>query len=474
MTLRLLIDLAKHKKKKMYTLFIDFSKAYDRVPRNKLIEYMKSLGCGRTMLSALKNMYKNTYNVLNSTRIIISSGVRQGAPTSCLLFTTYVDKMVRMIKESVLSDGFLGRLHVLMLMDDTVIMATSRETCLKKLEAVLNFCEEFGMEINEKKTKFFVINSEENDKRPLNLKGKTIGYSEKYMYLGSWFTDDGKPESALKLHEPAHLSSVNKFAIFCHTNTEMPYYYKSLVMDAAVVASVFYGCETWLIRNPAYAIGMYNNMIKCLLGVRENTSIKLCLLESGKQPAKYLINKRLKSFLEKKMQDRDMEEPFQIVYEMCKSANSKGFKYLQMVINDNNNVDSLEKIALTVRNSLNATKFQTYCTELNPDLEVHDAYGKSVFLPDYMRISFTRLRVMSHNLKVEKGRWSRMPRINRVCQCNRRSVQDEKHVLLECPLSANVRLQYQMLPLDSMSSLMKCNKVKDLCNFVKDILKIYG
>ena len=126
MTLRLLIDLAKCKKRKLYVLFIDFSKAYDRVPRNKLIEYMKSLGCGRTMLSALMNMYKNTYNVLNSTKIYTSSGVRQGAPTSCLLFTTYVDKMVKMIKDSVQSDGFLGRLHVLMLMDDMVIMATSR------------------------------------------------------------------------------------------------------------------------------------------------------------------------------------------------------------------------------------------------------------------------------------------------------------------------------------------------------------
>ena len=108
MTLRLLIDLAKHKKKKMYSLFIDFSKAYDRVPRNKLIEYMKSLGCGRTMLSALKNMYKNTYNVLNSTRINTSSGVIQGAPANCLLFTAYVDKRVKMIKESVQSNCCLG------------------------------------------------------------------------------------------------------------------------------------------------------------------------------------------------------------------------------------------------------------------------------------------------------------------------------------------------------------------------------
>ena len=138
---------------------------------------MKSLGCGKIMLSALLNMYKNTYNILNSTKISTSSGVRQGAPTSSLLFTTYVDEMVRMIKESMQNDGFLGRLHVLMLMDDTVIMATSREKCLKKLEAVLNFCEEYGMEINEKKTKFFVINSEANDKRPLILGGKTIGYN---------------------------------------------------------------------------------------------------------------------------------------------------------------------------------------------------------------------------------------------------------------------------------------------------------
>ena len=434
---------------------------------------MKSLGCGRMMLHALMNMYKNTFNVLNSSKISTSSGVRQGAPTSCLLFTTYVDKMVKMIKEAVQSDGFLGRLHVLMLMDDTVIMATSREKCLRKLEAVLKFCDEYGMEINEKKTKFMVINSDSNDQRPLNSRGKTIRYSEKYLYLGSWFTDDGKPVSALKLHEPAHQSSLNKFAIFCHTNTTMPYYYKSLVMDAAVVSSVFYGCETWLTSNPVHAIRMYDKMIKCLLGVRPNTSIKLCLLESGKQPAKYIINKRLKSFLLKKMLNRDMDEPFQMVYEMCKNANSKGFKFLQKVINSNDTVDSLEKIAISIRNNINATKFQTYCTELNPELNVHNVYGKLVYVPDYIRIPFTRLRVMSHNLKVETGRWRRQPREDRVCQCDREKVQDEKHVLLECNLSAHVRQQYQMLPLQSINSLLKCDNIIDLCKFVKDTLNIY-
>ncbi len=75
MSLRLLIDLAKFKKRKLYILFIDFSKAYDKVPRNKLIAYLKSIGCGKVMLYAIKNMYKSTYNILNSITISTSSGV---------------------------------------------------------------------------------------------------------------------------------------------------------------------------------------------------------------------------------------------------------------------------------------------------------------------------------------------------------------------------------------------------------------
>ena len=52
-TLRLLCDYVKYKKVKLYVLFVDFSKAYDRVPQEKLIERLKSFGCGRIMLKAI-------------------------------------------------------------------------------------------------------------------------------------------------------------------------------------------------------------------------------------------------------------------------------------------------------------------------------------------------------------------------------------------------------------------------------------
>lgn len=45
----------------------------------------------------------------------------------------------------------------------SVVTAVSRNTCTAKLNIVLNYCEQYGMEI-EKKTKFFVVNVNECDK----------------------------------------------------------------------------------------------------------------------------------------------------------------------------------------------------------------------------------------------------------------------------------------------------------------------
>ena len=156
-----------------------------------------------------------------------------------------------------------------------------------------------------------VINHSEEDKVPLKIQNRTIEYCEKYLYLGSWFTDDGNQKSMLKLHEPAQTLALNKFNICCYVNTEMPYFYKSLVMDAAVISSIFYSCETWLGSHPEHAINTYNKLLRILLGVRENTSIEMSLIELGKQPAKYLLKERQKQFITKKMQNRNMEEPFQ-------------------------------------------------------------------------------------------------------------------------------------------------------------------
>ena len=112
LTLRLWINFAKRKRKKLFIAFIDFSKAYDRVPRGKLFSLLLSLGCGTVMLAALMSMYSVTSCILGTVLITCTIGVRQGSPTSVFLFIIYVDVLIKMIKTRSLPDGFLSWLHV--------------------------------------------------------------------------------------------------------------------------------------------------------------------------------------------------------------------------------------------------------------------------------------------------------------------------------------------------------------------------
>ena len=123
-----------------------------------MIEILKRLGCGLVMLAALVYMYKVSHSVLGIAVVSAIIGVRQGSPTSCFFFILYVNVLIRKIKVESGPDSFLEWLHLLMLMDDTVIFASSRNRLIMKLNILDEYCQAYGMQMNESKTKFMVIN----------------------------------------------------------------------------------------------------------------------------------------------------------------------------------------------------------------------------------------------------------------------------------------------------------------------------
>ena len=100
------------------------------------------------MLGAIVAMYHVTNSIIGAIVITTAIGVRQGSPTSCLLFIIYVNDLIKMIKENCEPDGFLSWLYLLILMDDTVLLSTSRVTMMRKLSILCQFCREYGMKIN--------------------------------------------------------------------------------------------------------------------------------------------------------------------------------------------------------------------------------------------------------------------------------------------------------------------------------------
>lgn len=64
----------------------------------------------------------------------------------------YIDQLVRMLKRRVGLDGYLGALLTMLLMDDMVVLATSRDMCIRKLSVVFEYWNiEYAMVLNEKK-----------------------------------------------------------------------------------------------------------------------------------------------------------------------------------------------------------------------------------------------------------------------------------------------------------------------------------
>ena len=475
-SLRMLCDYAVCKKVKLFVLFIDYSKAYDRVPRHKLVAVLKSRGCGKIMLKAIQSMYTCTKNILKAAIIDATIGVRQGSPSSCLLFILYIDEMVRMIKSAIANDGFLGMLHALLLMDDTVILATNRDMCLKKFKVVTQYCRDYGMEINAKKTKFFVINGSDADKMPLQVDNTQICYSSQYLYLGAWFTDSGKLSHVISLHEKSNQAVVNKFSIFCASNSRMPFKYKKMVFEGAVMSSLLYSSESWLTTNIKPIEQQYNQLVRCLLGVRKNTSLNLCLLEAGIPPIRHIISRQRSNFLKSKVNVNDIDQPFVYVYNLCRNNNTTAYRfiseYMQPYANTNPFVDLVNDINAK---KLQSTKFKTYAEELNVNMSLHPIYTTNAFIPDFLRESFSRLRLMSHKLRIETGRWSRTPRDARVCRCNNTSIQSEGHAVIECVLTSDIRSRYPMLDFTNINSLLEENThLYSLCKYIHEVLKFYS
>ncbi len=54
-----------------------------------------------------------------------------------------------------------------MMMDDKVLLSTTRPGIVKKLEVLEKCCQEYGMKVNVAKTKYFVVNGDAGNRESL-------------------------------------------------------------------------------------------------------------------------------------------------------------------------------------------------------------------------------------------------------------------------------------------------------------------
>ncbi len=389
-TLRLLIDTAKRKKQKLFVMFIDFSKAYDLIPRNKLFAVLQRLGCGVVMLGALTAMYRVTQSVVGTALFPTTLGVRQGSPTSCLLFIIYINELVKMIRERCMPEIFLDWLHVLVLMDDTVLLSTSRANLLRKVEILDQFCRDYGMTVNNDKTKFFVINGEDGDADTVHVNSLAIEHCCCYSYLGSSFTSDGSVSSAVKAHSAAKLCHVLKYVSFVTKNNDLPFVVKRRVFEAALMSAVMYGCESWVSADYKPVTKLYNWALKQMLGVRKTTSNMVCYAEVGLPSLPDLIKLKQHNFFRRMWQERSgmSDDPLILAIRVTLASRTPTARCLDSFISTEPPTMSaiISNVCHCIAHS-DSSRCTTY-EQINPRFTVHDIYKKKHVINEFHRISF--------------------------------------------------------------------------------------
>ena len=117
-----------------------------------------------------------------------------------------------------------------------------------------------------------------------------------------------------------------------------------------------------------------------------------------------------------------------------------------------------------------STRFTSYI-QINPSLSTHPLYTqKFPLIPDYLRTDFTRLRLSSHRLMIEKGRWSRTPREDRLCSCG--LIQDEHHIVV-CTLNEQIIKDFDYkdssLGLQGLFVNVDLKRLKLISNLLKNL-----
>ena len=303
------------------------------------------------------------------------------------------------------------------------------------------------MEMNCAKTKFMVINGSEYDRTDINIDDEFISHCTKYTYLGAVIHEDTSFKQFIEEHVALKDKIVLKFYSFLNKNADLPYTLKRRVLEACLFSSLIYSCESWYSDKLGKLNTLYMASVKAALGVRESCPNIIALLEGGFARLSAIIKERQYRFFKKLINSRAQldDDPFMLMLGTARMNNTPASQYIDSILKCTA-VSFIDSDVKEMRDQLRqaaGSKFITY-RQINTELQKHGMYERNS-ISEFKRLAVTRFRTSSHRLKIETGRWSRIPHERRLCNCGLAEVQDEKHVIETCLHLSELKLTFPNL-----------------------------
>ena len=252
-SVRVLIERALEVQKDVFVCFVDYEKAFDKVRHVELFKMLKEAGLDGKDLRLIRNLYwKQKASVRvgdeTSTSQEIQRGVRQGCVLSPELFNLYSEIIMRDVTD--LEGIKIGGRNInnIRYADDTALIADSEEKLKSLVQALVRASEERGLRLNVSKTKVMVISKTEASIRTnIVIDGEALEQVEKYKYLGSVITQDGRCKEEIKTRIGIAKTAFNKIKTLV-TNRSLSLTLRRRFIKCYVWSTLMYGCESWTIN----------------------------------------------------------------------------------------------------------------------------------------------------------------------------------------------------------------------------------
>ena len=471
--MRCVIEVFNLDKRKLYITAIDFDGAFDRVKRSTLLRKLVLFGASSVFVACLANLYSISGNIIYSNGASITymlySGTKQGLPLSPYLFLFYIDDVFAYLDSIFTNDqsDTFDKLHILIHADDANLIATTREQMAQKCFSMLEYCKLNNIILQLSKCFFIVINGSAEDRTSLELSSHSpITYQDHLEILGSHISGNVKKD--LELHFKKRFKNVIKYFNYIRTNRIAPVAVKLKVLKSCVMSTLLYNCETWGPNIPDGVEEMYFKMLRAALGVRSNCPNLTVLIEAGCLPLQCLIHSRQLNFFRRFRKSLGSGSVRKSVFDNMLVSPTK---FMQHYIDlDRGYTDSrclidqyVNDLKTKIR-SLGSDKEKHYkywiYLQMNPELT------NSPFLNriDPIGKAMIKFRLGSHKLRIETGRWSRIPRNERTCStCN--ELADEFHLLYECQEIFQDDIQDIQ---QDISSIWNCAGVNELFSRIRE------
>ncbi len=456
----------------VFCAFIDFSKAFDNIDREILVQQLKHYGISTKFLNVLLNMYsKLMSNVKTQEGISLpfrqSKGVMQGECLSPTMFAIYINELEHIMNDINQMGIVLGntKISILKYADDLVLLSTSTRGLQKGLDALHMFCDTNKLTVNTLKSKVMYVSSRTIKCVPvMSYHGNNLEWVDNFNYLGVTFSRNNRFYKGLKTK--CQVANKSKVVIDIHVikHPTLPLTHIFEIFDSLLKPKVLYGCETWGIDNYKEIELFHLRFIKQALHVKSTTNTCMLYAETGRYPLSIDINIRMVKYWIKLM-NSDQRSLMHIVYqELVKNpGESTWANHIQQLLRSsgfgyawgNQHIDN-ERVFLNMFAQRSRDMYIQGCmSELAASnrcrtyraikLEFGAEPYMSCNISSTLRTAYTKLRLSSHTLMVERGRWSKpmIPYEQRKCTlCNNGDIEDEFHIVLICAYFHQLRGKY--------------------------------